>query len=437
MSIPEIIEKKRDGRENTTEEFAALVSGLLDGSVPDYQLSAWLMAVLFRGMTRAETASFTRLMMESGEVLDLSDLPGVKVDKHSTGGVGDKISLPLAPAAAAAGVTVPMISGRGLGHTGGTLDKLETIPGLRTDLDPDAFRRVVREVGFAIIGAGRDLAPADQRLYALRDVTGTVPSIPLITASILSKKYAAGVDALVLDVKTGSGAFMRDWYGAKELARTLVAVSEAMGKRATAFVTSMDQPIGRAVGNALEVREAIAVLQGEGPEDVVTLVGLLGAEMVRMAGLAESRVAARRVIEEKIATGEALETFRRWVSAQGGDPRSLERDDGLPQAPVVREVPCPGSGYLAEIDTREVGLAANRLGAGRARLGDAVDPAVGFVFRARLGDPLEKGQPIADVHARSEEAAAAAIRRLAAALRLSAQPPQIRPLVLEGGSPGT
>jgi pyrimidine-nucleoside phosphorylase len=437
MSIPEIIEKKRDGRENTTEEFAALVNGLLDGSVPDYQLSAWLMAVLFRGMTRAETASFTRLMMESGRVLDLSDLPGIKVDKHSTGGVGDKITLPLAPAAAAAGVTVPMISGRGLGHTGGTLDKLETIPGLQTDLDPEDFRRVVRDVGFAIIGAGRDLAPADQRLYALRDVTGTVPSIPLITASILSKKYAAGVDALVLDVKTGSGAFMRDWYGAKELARTLVAVSEAMGKRATAFVTSMDQPLGHAVGNALEVKEAIAVLRGEGPEDVTTLVGLLGAEMVRMAGVAESRVAARRLVEEAIATGEALETFRRWVAAQGGDPRALDRADGLPQAPVVRDVPCPGSGYLAEIDTKEVGLAANRLGAGRARLGDPVDPAVGFVFRARLGDPLQKGQPIAEVHARNVEDAARASRRLEGALRLAVHPPQVRPLVLEGGSPGT
>jgi pyrimidine-nucleoside phosphorylase len=437
MSIPEIIEKKRDGRENTTEEFAALVNGLLDRSVPDYQLSAWLMAVLFRGMTRAETASFTRLMMESGRVLDLSDLPGIKVDKHSTGGVGDKITLPLAPAAAAAGVTVPMISGRGLGHTGGTLDKLETIPGLQTDLDPEDFRRVVRDVGFAIIGAGRDLAPADQRLYALRDVTGTVPSIPLITASILSKKYAAGVDALVLDVKTGSGAFMRDWYGAKELARTLVAVSEAMGKRATAFVTSMDQPLGNAVGNALEVKEAISVLRGEGPEDVTTLVGLLGAEMVRMAGLAESRVAARSLVEEAIATGEALERFRRWVAAQGGDPRALDRADGLPQAPVVRDVPCPGSGYLAEIDTREVGLAANRLGAGRVRLGDAVDPAVGFVFRARLGDPLQKGQPIAEVHARNVEDAARASRRLEGALRLAVHPPQVRPLVLEGGSPGT
>jgi pyrimidine-nucleoside phosphorylase len=434
MNIPELIERKREGGENTAAELEALIAGLLDGSVPPYQVSAWLMAVLFRGMTRHETAEFTRLMMESGEVLDLSDLPGVKTDKHSTGGVGDKISIPLAPAVAACGGVIPMISGRGLGHTGGTLDKLESIPGLRTDLDGAGFRRVLDAVGYSIIGANASLAPADSRLYALRDVTGTVPSVPLITASILSKKYAAGVDALVLDVKTGSGAFMRRREDAEELARTLVEVSSELGKRATALVTSMDCPLGRAVGNALEVVESVEILRGGGPPDVRELTVALGAEMLCLADGADCAEARGRVARA-LDDGSAHQRFLAWVEAQGGDPRSLEDPvAGLPAAPIVHTVLAPGPGWLSAVDTREVGLATNALGAGRAVVGDEVDPAVGCVFRAIRGDRVEEGQPLVDVHARTEEDAERAGRRILDALRFSEESPEPVPRVLSGGA---
>ncbi|MGQ0723083.1 MAG: thymidine phosphorylase [Candidatus Eiseniibacteriota bacterium] len=433
--MPEIIERKRDGLETSPEELAELLRGLLDGSVPSYQVAAWLMAVVFRGMSERETASLTRLMMESGEVLDLSDLPGIKVDKHSTGGVGDKISIPLAPAAAAAGVTVPMISGRGLGHTGGTLDKLESIPGLRTNLGPPEFRRVVGDVGFSIVGAGSSLAPADRELYALRDVTGTVPSIPLITASILSKKYAAGVQGLVLDVKAGSGAFLRERAQAEELARVLVAVSSEMEKKAVALVTSMDQPLGRAVGNALEIAESIDVLRGEGPEDVRELVLVLGAEMLLLAGVRADRETAREALAKAIASGAALDRFRRFVAAQGGDERVCDDAGRLPQAPIQVEVRVARTGWIGALDTREIGLAANELGAGRARVGDPVDPAVGFVFRAKLGDAVDGGDSWATVHARTQDAADRAAARLERAVRIDDAAPELRPLVLSG--PGT
>jgi pyrimidine-nucleoside phosphorylase len=432
MNFPEVIERKRDGRENTREELAGLIAGLIDGSVPPYQISAWLMAVLFRGMVERETATFTRLMMESGEILDLSRLPGVKTDKHSTGGVGDKVSIPLAPAVASAGVVIPMVSGRGLGHTGGTLDKLESIPGLRTDLDVEAFRRVLERTGFAIIGSNASLAPADSRLYALRDVTGTVPSVPLITASILSKKFAAGVDALVLDVKTGSGAFMRGSEEAGELARVLVEVSRQLGKRATAFVTSMERPLGRAVGNALEIAESVEVLRGGGPEDVRELVLALGAEMIRLAEGASEEEGRRRV-ERALAEGTAYDLFLRWVEAQGGDPVTLEDPErGLPRAPVVRSLECPAAGWLAAMDTREVGLAANALGAGRTRVGEAIDPAVGFRFRVRTGERAETGDPLVEIHARTEKDAEIAERRLLGAMAFSERRPEIPPLVRSG-----
>jgi pyrimidine-nucleoside phosphorylase/thymidine phosphorylase len=430
MNVPEIIERKRDGGESSAEELRGLIDGLVDGSVPRYQVAAWLMAVLFRGMKRRETAELTRLMMHSGDVLDLSDLPGVKVDKHSTGGVGDKISIPLAPAAAACGAVVPMISGRGLGHTGGTLDKLESIPGLRTDLGGDAFRDVVRRVGFSIVGAGGSLAPADGALYALRDVTGTVPSVPLITASILSKKYAAGVEALVLDVKSGSGAFMRERARAEELARELVAVSREMGKRAIALVTSMDQPLGRAVGNALEIAESIDVLRGEGPPDVRELVRELGAEMLVAAEGGGDPAGARGRVEEAIGSGAALDRFRRFVEAQGGDAAVCDDPGRLPRAEVVRAVESADAGWVAGFDTREIGLAANALGAGRTRVGEAVDPAVGFVLRAKTGDPVERGAPLADVHARDAAAGERAAARFRAAVTLAAEPPEAAPLVL-------
>jgi pyrimidine-nucleoside phosphorylase/thymidine phosphorylase len=432
VPVPEIIERKRDGLETSPEEIAELLRGLLDGSVPAYQIAAWLMAVVFRGMSERETASLTRLMMESGEVLDLSDLPGVKVDKHSTGGVGDKISIPLAPAVAAAGVTVPMISGRGLGHTGGTLDKLESVPGLRTDLGPGEFRRVVADVGFSIVGAGASLAPADRELYALRDVTGTVPSIPLITASILSKKYAAGVQGLVLDVKTGSGAFLRERAQAEELARVLVAVSGEMGKRAVALVTSMDQPLGRAVGNALEIAESVDVLRGEGPPDVRELVLALGAEMLLLAGIRADSAAAREDLTKAISSGAALDRFRRFVAAQGGDARICDDPQRLPWAPVLVEARAARAGWLGALDTREIGLAANELGAGRARVGDPVDPAVGFVFRAKVGEAVDRGDSWVTVHARTQDAAERAAARLERAVRIDDAAPQLRPLVLSG-----
>jgi pyrimidine-nucleoside phosphorylase len=431
MSVPEILERKRDGHVTTPDEMKLLLSGVVDGSVPEYQVAAWLMAVLFRGMTPPETATFTKLMMESGDVLDLSDIPGVKVDKHSTGGVGDKISIPLAPLVASVGVKVPMISGRGLGHTGGTLDKLESIPGLRTDLVVREFRDVLEEVGFAIIGSSASLAPADRKLYALRDVTGTVPSIPLITGSILSKKFAAGVDALVLDVKSGSGAFLRDPEQSVALAKTLVAVSKELGKRATAFVTSMDQPLGVAVGNALEMQESIDVLRGHGPADVVDLVLALGAEMVVFAGIDADRATARARLASALADGSAMGTFVRWVSLQGGDTTVVEDPGKLPTAPVIETIAAPADGYLAGWDTREIGFAGNGLGAGRTAVGDEIDPAVGFRFPIAVGQRVARREPFAEVHARTPEDAAEAIRRITAAVRWSETPVEPRPLILD------
>ncbi|MEZ5066797.1 MAG: thymidine phosphorylase [bacterium] len=431
MNVPEILERKRDGRENETDEIAAIVRGAVDGTIPEYQISAWLMAVLFRGMSPRETADLTRLMMESGDVWAHEDLGGVPLDKHSTGGVGDKITIPLAPLVASVGVKIPMISGRGLGHTGGTLDKLESIPGLRTDLDASEFRATLLDVGFAIAGASRQLAPADAKLYALRDVTGTVPSIPLITASILSKKYAAGVEALVLDVKSGSGAFMRERAAAVDLARVLVAVSRAMGKRAVALVTRMDEPLGLAVGNALEIRESLDVLRGEGPEDIVDLTLALGAEMVVLAGLAGGRDEARTQLEASRRDGRALATFRRWVERQGGNPAVVDDDSVLPAAPVRRDVESPLDGVLVRCDAREIGFAANALGAGRTKVGESVDPAVGIVFARKTGDRVARGQTIATVHARSEAAAAAAAARVVSAWEIGEAAASRDPLILE------
>ncbi len=419
MNVPEMIERKRDGRENSADEIRDLVHGLLGGSIPDYQVAAWLMAVLFRGMSPRETADLTRTMISSGEVLSWRDTSGIPVDKHSTGGVGDKISIPLAPAVAACGASIPMVSGRGLGHTGGTLDKLESIPGLRTDLDVDAFRRVVREHGFAIVGASARIAPADARLYALRDVTGTVPSIPLITASILSKKLAAGVEALVLDVKTGTGAFLRTEDEARALAASLVGVTHEMGKKAVAFLTSMDEPLGFAIGNALEIRESIDVLEGRGPADVVELVTTLGGAMLELAGIERDGEAARGRIARSLATGDARERFLEWVAAQGGDPRALEQGGrGLPKALVTLEAKAPRGGFIESIDTREIGYAANALGAGRTKVGDTIDPRVGFVMRARIGMRIDAGDVLAQVHAARDADARSASARLAAAVRI-------------------
>jgi pyrimidine-nucleoside phosphorylase/thymidine phosphorylase len=395
-------------------------------------MAAFCMAVFFRGMDGAEVAALTDAMLRSGDVLDLSDVPGAKVDKHSTGGVGDKVSLALAPLVAACGVRVPMISGRGLGHTGGTLDKLEAIPGFRTDLPPDRFRALVRDVGACLVGQTARLAPADRRLYALRDVTATVESIPLIAASIMSKKLAEGIDALVLDVKVGPGAFMKTAADARALARALAGIGRAAGKRVAALLTDMSQPLGRAVGNALEVVEAVDLLRGGGPPDLREVTVALGAEMLRLGGAAPDVPAGRRAIEAAIADGRGLAKLEEIVRAQGGDPSSLRDPDRLPRAPRRFEVPSPAAGVVEAIDCEAIGLAAVALGAGRSRVDDRIDPAVGFVIGKRIGDPVARGEPLCTVHegdgGEGRERIAA---RLAGAFRIGAGPAAAPPLVLE------
>ena len=431
MFPQQVIARKRDGAELTREEIGAFVRGATDGSWADYQLSALLMAIVCRGMSARETADYTDAMMRSGVVADLSAVPGVKVDKHSTGGVGDKISLPLAPLVAACGVPVPMISGRGLGHTGGTLDKLESIPGFRTDLSLAAFREQVGRVGCALIGQTRDLAPSDKKLYALRDVTGTVESIPLICGSILSKKLAEGIDALVLDVTFGRGAFMKTREDARRLATALVEVGRAGGKQVRALLTAMDQPRGRTVGNALEVAEAIACLRGEGPEDVMTLTLELGAHMLVLGRVAADLDAGRAALRAALASGAGLRTFREIISAQGGDPRVVDDPSLLPRAARQERLLAPRAGFVADVDAMGVALAALRLGAGRARAEDRVDPAVGIAGLRKIGEPVAAGEPLAVLHANDAAALAEARGLLARAIVVSDRPGVTGPLIAE------
>ncbi len=424
----EIIHAKRDGAVLPAEDLAALVDGFTRGTVPDYQMSAFCMAVFFRGMQAGETRALTEAMLRSGDVLDLSDIPGAKIDKHSTGGVGDKVSLALAPLAAACGVKVPMISGRGLGHTGGTLDKLEAIPGFRVDLPVERFRALVRDVGACLIGQTARLAPADRKLYALRDVTATVESIPLISASIMSKKLAEGIDGLVLDVKVGAGAFMKSLADARALATSLAAIGRAVGKQVTALLTSMDEPLGRAVGNALEVVETIALLRGGGPADLRTVTVELTAEMLLLAGVAGDLAAARADVERAIADGRGLAKLAEIVEAQGGDPEAIRDPARLPRARARYEVPAPARGWVTAIDGEAVGLAAVALGAGRARVEDAVDPAVGLEVLKKVGEPVEAGEPICRVHeGPRSEPRPAMTARLQRAWRLGERPPAAPP----------
>ncbi|ACG71890.1 pyrimidine-nucleoside phosphorylase [Anaeromyxobacter sp. K] len=432
MRAYEIIHAKRDGRALPADAIAALVDGFTRGEVPDYQMAAFCMAVFFRGMDDAEVRALTEAMLRSGDVLDLSDLPGAKVDKHSTGGVGDKVSLALAPLAAACGVKVPMISGRGLGHTGGTLDKLEAIPGFRVDLPAERFRALVRDVGACLVGQTARLAPADRKLYALRDVTATVESIPLIAASIMSKKLAEGIDALVLDVKVGSGAFMKRPEDARALARTLAAIGRGMGKRVTALLTGMDQPLGRAVGNALEVAEVLELLRGGGPADLRAITVELTAEMLLAGGVAPELSAARAAVEQAIADGRGLAKLEEIVAAQGGDPAVIRDPSLLPRAAGTYPVPAPAAGFVQAVDTEAVGLAAVALGAGRARVEDPVDPAVGILVERKLGDRVERGEPLCVVHhgPRSEPRERIAAR-LAGAYRIGPAAPPAAPLFLE------
>lgn len=425
----DLIRKKRDGGELDPEEIAFLVDGFVRGEVADYQVSAWLMAVYFRGMTDRETADLTLAMARSGRVLDLSGIPGVKVDKHSSGGVGDKTSLVLVPLVASCGVPVPKMSGRGLGHTGGTLDKLESIPGLRTELSVEAFIEQVRRVGCAIVAQSEELVPADKKLYALRDVTATVDSVPLIASSIMSKKIAGGADAIVLDVKTGSGAFLKDVAGAQTLARVMVAIGNRLGRQTVAVVTDMDQPLGHAVGNAVEVREAVATLRGEGPGDLTELCLTLGAEMLRLGGRAGDPEEARRLLLQRLRDGGGLAKLQEMVRAQGGDPAALEDPGRLPEAPVTWEVRAEEDGYVQGIDAEAVGRVAMGLGAGRVRKDDRVDPAVGVTVLAKRGSRLRRGDVVAVVHARTVEAAQTAARGLLEAYRIGTSPPAPRPLV--------
>src|SRR6202795_1796070 len=383
----EVISRKRDGGEHSPEEIEFLVSGYLKGSIPDYQVAAWLMAVVTRGMTRAETLALTRAMVRSGEVLDLTEIEGIKVDKHSTGGVGDKVTLIAAPLAAACGVKVPKLSGRALAHTGGTLDKLESVPGLTVDLEPERFIRQVKEIGIAVAAQSPRMVPADKALYALRDVTATVPSIPLIASSVMSEKIAAGADAIVLDVKFGRGAFMPDIQSAIELAEEMVLLGEGAGRRTVALVTAMDNPLGRTVGNALEVKEALDALAGEADEELLQVSLQVAREMCALAGVSGDP-------ERALRTGAGRETFVKMLAAQGGSLRN-----GLPVAPVQQAVVALADGYVESIDALEVGLASLALGAGRARKEDKVDHAAGLVIQAGVGDRVNSGDPLVVVHA--------------------------------------
>jgi len=426
----DVIRKKRDGGELTRAEIEALVGGYTAGAIPDYQASAWLMATLLKGMTRAETAALTDTMLHSGEVLDFSDLPSRKVDKHSTGGVGDKTSLVLAPLAAAGGLTVPMISGRGLGHTGGTLDKLEAIPGFNVNLPVAEFRRILETCGCAMIGQTAEIAPADRKLYALRDVTGTVESPFLICASIMSKKLAEGIDALVLDVKTGSGAFMKNEKDAAYLAELMVETGERMGKKMAALITDMDQPLGRFVGNALEVVEVLDVLRGEGPEDLRDLCLELAAWMFLLGGSVSSVEEGKMLSEKLIRSGEALEKFRKMVALQGGDARVVDDPRLLPQAKQKMDVVSAKAGYVTAIQCERAGTACVILGGGRERKEDSVDPAVGFVLHKKVGDSVSSGESLCTLHYNSEALGARAKTMLLESFEIGSAPPKHkRPLV--------
>ena len=425
-----IIETKRDGGHLSPDELSAFLRAYLEGSVAEYQMSAFLMATFIRGLDRAELSALLREMIESGARLRFTEDGPPAVDKHSTGGVGDKVSLVLAPLLAAAGLRVPMMSGRGLGHTGGTLDKLEAIPGFDVSIDVERFQAILDEVGCAMIGQTRDIAPLDGRLYALRDVTGTVPSPPLIAASIVSKKVAEGIGALVLDVKCGRGAFMTDREQARALARTMVDLAAGEGVRTSALLTAMDAPLGGTVGNALEVREAIETLQGGGPADLRGVTLALGAELLVSAGRAPGIEEAAAELGAVLDGGRALERFAQLIELQGGDAGVVADPGRLPCAPICEPFRSPGSGWL-DVHARKVGVASVELGAGRRRVEDAVDPRVGFEFHRRAGDRVSEGERLLTVHAADADSAATAIRRLGDAIELSAAPPPPRPLILE------
>jgi pyrimidine-nucleoside phosphorylase len=426
----DLILLKRRGEEHSDEEIRWLVQGYVAGEIPDYQMAAWLMAVCFNGLSRRETFTLTEAMVRSGDTVDLSDIGPVIADKHSTGGVGDKVSLVLGPLVASCGVPFAKMSGRGLGHTGGTVDKLESIPGFRTDLEIDEFKRQVADVGVAIVGQAPGLVPADKLLYALRDVTGTVDQESLIASSVMSKKIAAGATAIVLDVKVGCGAFLCERDQARDVARTMIDLGADAGRRVRAILTDMDQPLGRAVGNALEVREAAATLSGEGPPDLVEVVVTLAAHLLVMLEAETSFGAARERATAHLADGRALEAAARWIAAQGGDPRVLE-GSGLPEAPVVMAVPAPRAGTVATVEAMRIARACLELGAGRTVKGGAIDHAVGVVLEAPAGASVHVGAPIASVHARTSDDAKMVIGLIQSAFDIGDGPAGPRGAILE------
>jgi pyrimidine-nucleoside phosphorylase len=431
MRAVDILMKKRAGETLTEAEIRFIIDGYVKGEIPDYQISALLMAIFFRGMTAKETAILTEAMLDSGDRMDLSGIPGPFVDKHSTGGVGDKISLPLAPMVAACGVKVPMMSGRALGHTGGTLDKLESIPGYRTSLELSEFRKGLIEDGFAMTGQTARVVPADKKLYALRDVTATVESIPLITASILSKKAAEGADGIVFDVKCGSGAFMKTYNDARALASSLVATGSAMGKHVVAVLTDMSQPLGYKVGNFLEIEETLDCLEGKGPQDVMELTFRLGAWMLVLGGAAETIEEGRARCEEAISSGAALERFYRNVIRQGGNVGEMLERRGSWRSNFARELKAENDGYIESIDALDIGLAGVYLGVGRNRTEDNVSPTAGFIFERKRGDLVKKGDRIAIAYGKDEESLDPAMVLAHKAVSISKEAPQPLSLVIE------
>lgn len=426
-----IIEKKRDGHALSDDEIRSFIGAYARGELPDYQMAAMAMAIFLRGMTPKEIAVLTEAMMRSGDLVDTSSIRLPKVDKHSTGGIGDKVSLILAPLVAACGLAVPMISGRGLGITGGTLDKLESIRGYRTNLSDREFIDVIREVGCSIIGQTKQLAPADKKLYALRDVTGTVASIPLITASIMCKKLAEGIDALVLDVKCGKGAFMRTQKDARALALSMVRVGKAMGKGMAALITDMNQPLGRTAGNALEVLESIETLQGRGPKDLTDITLAFAEEMMMLGRVTTSRAKARSQLDRALADGSAFARFRRMVELQGGDTRVIDDPSLLPKASILEPYPAPSNGFVALADAESIGKACVVLGAGRTKTDDAVDFAVGVSGIRKIGEPVRKGEPLLVIHANDTARLAQAKDLLKTAFKISKAKPRSPKLILE------
>ncbi len=431
MRAVDIIAKKRDGLSLTKEEIEFFVQGSVQGTIPDYQIAAWLMAIYLRGMSVRETVDLTLAMAFSGEVLNLKDVAPLTVDKHSTGGVGDKTTLVVAPLVASLDLPIAKMSGRGLGFSGGTIDKLESIPGYRVYLSVEEFKRMVKEHGIVVAGQTAELAPADGVFYALRDVTATVSSIPLIASSVMSKKIAAGTDVLVLDVKVGKGAFMKNLDDAKALAQLMVDIGKSVGKKVAAVIADMNQPLGRAVGNALEVKEAIETLQGKGPKDFLEHCLVIATELIRLSGKARDSRQARSMAEKALSEGKAWEKFLEWIEAQGGSRQAIENPDYLPKAKYREPLPSPRSGYVSELDAMEVGMATVLLGGGREKKGDPIDYSVGIELEKKIGDYVEKGEPLLYIHANDLSRLEEARQRLLRAFAFSESEPQAPPLMYE------